>query len=208
VLAIFDMDGTLTNSATLLANSINYVRAKLNLEPLEQSIVIEQINNPNCDMAKFFYNLNTIEPIHEEWFKEYYSANHNVELELYSGVVDMLKDLKNSGIYLAVATNAYRDSTLEALTHLEILDIFDDIICFDDVQEPKPSPDMLYVLQKSFGLSSKEIVFVGDSQRDELAAKEARIEFIKVAFGSNLVGVINNPQDVTRKMEEYFCIIN
>jgi len=207
MLAIFDMDGTLTDSSTLLANAINYVRGKLNLEPLPKDIIIEQINNPECDLAKFFYNVDRFEPIYEEWFKEYYSKYHDLELELYDGVEEMLKTLKSKGVKLAIATNAYRDSTMEALGHLGILELFDDIVCFDDVKEGKPSPLMLFKLLDNFKLTYKDAVFVGDSQRDELAAKAANIEFIKVAFGSNLEGLVNRPSEVVRKIEEYFCII-
>ncbi len=207
MLAIFDMDGTLTDSSTLLANAINYVRGKLNLAPLTKDVIITQINNPECNLAKFFYNLDAIEPIHEEWFKEYYSKHHNLELELYDGVLEMLERLKSRGINLAIATNAYRASTLEALSHLNILELFDDIVCFDDVGEGKPSPDMLNTLLDRFKLSKNRAIFIGDSQRDELASKAAKIEFIKVAFGSNLEDAINKPSEVVRKIEEYFCII-
>ena len=207
MLAIFDMDGTLTDSSKLLANSINYVRGKLNLKPLPKEDIIREINNPECNLAKYFYNKEQIEPIYEEWFKEYYSKYHNLELELYDGVEEMLKALKNRGVKLAIATNAYRDSTLEALKHLGILELFDDIACFDDVKEGKPSPKMLFKLLNNFNLKNKEALFIGDSQRDELAAKAADIEFIKVAFGSNLKDAIDKPQEVLRKIEEYFCII-
>jgi HAD superfamily hydrolase (TIGR01509 family) len=207
MLAIFDMDGTLTDSSTLLANSINYVRGKLNLAPLDKDTIIYQINNPNCNLAKYFYNMDKIEPLCEEWFRNYYSKYHNLELELYDGVEEMLKDIKQKDIKLAIATNAYRVSTLEALSHLNILDLFDDIVCFDDVKEGKPSPKMLNKLLNNFKLTNKDAIFIGDSQRDELASKRADIEFIKVAFGSNQSNVITKPIEINRKIEEYFCII-
>ena len=207
MLAIFDLDGTLTDSSTLLANSINYVRRKLNLKPLDKEIIIKEINNPECNLIKFFYKAEKKEPKHEEWFVEYYSANHDKELELYDDVEEMLKFLKQKGVKLAIATNAYRLSANDALKYLNILNIFDDIICYDDVKNGKPSADMLYTLLNRFKISNKDAIFVGDSQRDELAAKAAKIEFIKVAFGSKLDGSVDKPKEVTRKIEEYFCLI-
>ena len=202
MLAIFDMDGTLTDSSVVLANSINYVRSKLNLEPLSKELVIEQINNPQCNLAEFFYNLDKIEPIHEEWFKEYYSAHHDIDLELFDSILEMLKELKSKNIKLSIATNAYRDSTILALKHLKIYDLFDYIICYDDVKEGKPSPEMLLKLLDIAKEKRENAIFIGDSQRDYLASKAANIEFILVDF----VNKKDNPLDVAKKIEEYFGI--
>jgi len=202
MLAIFDMDGTLADSSVVLANAINYVRAKLDLEPLDKDIIIEQINNPKCDLARFFYNLEEITQEHEEWFKDYYSANHDKDLVLFDGIKEMLDRLKQNGIKLAIATNAYRSSTIEALKHLKIDNYFDAIVCYDDVQEPKPSPEMLLNLLDYFKEDRKNAIFIGDSQRDYLASKSAGIAFILVDF----VNKKDNPIDVARKIEEYFKI--
>ena len=181
--AIFDLDGTLVDSSKVLANAINYVREYLNLPPLPKKEIIEQINNPKCHYANYFYNLDNIEPIHEELFKDYYSKNHDKELEVFSGIEKMLNNLKSKNIKLALATNAYRDSTIDVLNHLNMNKYFDTIVTFNDVKNPKPAPDMLYKATKD--LNSKKAIFIGDSQRDLLASKSANIEFILVDFINN-----------------------
>ena len=203
MLIIFDMDGTLVDSSNTLTNAINYVRSKLGLKALEKRVVIEQINNPKCNLPRFFYEVDKIEPIHEQWFKEYYSANHDKELILYDGVKEMLEKLKQKEIKLAIATNAYRNSTLEALNHLKIVQYFDDIVCYDDVKEGKPSPEMLFILMERNGSNSKNSIFVGDSDRDKLAAKAANMGFIRVAFGdySNKEAV-SNPKDIIKIVDK------
>jgi len=203
---IFDMDGTLVDSSLVLTNAINYVRERLNLPPLSKEVVIENINTLNSNFAKFFYNLERIEPIHEKWFKEYYINFSKDELKLYSGVEEMLKSLKRD-YKLAIATNSYRDSTFKTLESLDILDYFDEVVSFDDVKEPKPSAKMLYEVLNRFNLKSKDAIFIGDSKRDEVASKRANIEFIKVAFNSSLNGSVTKPSNLRLKIEEYFCII-
>ena len=183
MLAIFDMDGTLVDSSVTLANAINYVRGKLGLNPLNGQIILEQIANPECNLAKFFYETDEIIDKHEEWFKEYYSQNHDKELVLFKDVDKMLQSLKSKGIKIALATNAYRDSTMEALKHLNIESYFDDIICYDEVENGKPAPDMLLALLDRN--NPKRAIFVGDSDRDMLAAKAADLKFLRVALGSN-----------------------
>lgn len=200
MLVIFDMDGTLVDSSKALVNAINYVRSKLCLKPLDGSIIMDAIVNPHSNMAKQFYELEEIEPIHEEWFKEYYSANHDKELILYDGVEQMLQKLSQSGATLALATNAYRESTIQALKHLKIDSYFDDIICFDDVKNGKPAPDMLYLLMHRNRVPVNKTVFIGDSDRDKLAAKEANIEFLQVDFGQNYKDRINTTQKLLEKI--------
>ena len=201
MLAIFDMDGTLVDSSVTLVNSINYVRGKLGLEPLAKQIILEQINNPECNLAKFFYETDEITDKHEKWFKEYYSRNHDKELVIFDGVELMLQNLKNKGIKIALATNAYRDSTMEALKHLNIENYFNDIICYDEVDNGKPAPDMLLALLNRN--SPKRAVFIGDSDRDMLAAKAANLEFLRVALGSNDRKTITKADILERKIVDF-----
>ena len=201
MLAIFDMDGTLVDSSTTLVNSINYVRKNLGLNPLDGQIVLEQINNPNCDLARFFYDTDEITKRHEEWFKEYYSHNHDKELILFDGVEIMLQTLRDKGIKVALATNAYRVSTMEALEHLNIYRYFDDIVCYDEVENGKPEPDMLFALLDRH--IPKRAIFIGDSDRDMLAAKVANIEFLRVAFGSNDIKSITKADILEKKIVDF-----
>jgi len=136
---IFDMDGTLVDSSQTLINAINYVRSKLSLPVMDGKKIMDGIVNPHSNMPREFYGIDKIEPIHEEWFKEYYSANHNRELKLFDGVEEMLSKLQENGIKTALATNAYRDSTMQALSHLKIDKYFNDIVCFDEVENGKPA---------------------------------------------------------------------
>jgi phosphoglycolate phosphatase len=113
----------------------------------------------------------------------HYSANHQTELELYEGILDMLKELKEKDYKVAVATNAYRNSTLQSLSHLGIIDCFDSVVCFDDVKAGKPSPDMLHKILDDLSVTASEAIFVGDGERDKMAASSANIDFIMVNWG-------------------------
>ena len=150
-LAIFDMDGTLIDSSTTIANAINYVRDNLYLPPLDPKTIISKINDHTINPARFFYMSDRFQPEHEKWFSEYYSKNHKNELQLYDGIPDMLEKLKEQGILLAVATNAYRRSALESLEHLQIADLMDSVACYDDVEKGKPYPDMLLKIMDDLG---------------------------------------------------------
>ena len=182
-LIIFDMDGTLVNSSLTIANAINYVRKNLGFEPMEQESILRMVNDHTLNPAKTFYHAEAFDADHERWFSEYYTRNHENELVLYEGIKELLESLKDRGHALAVATNAYRGSTIESLTHLDVYDHFDAIACYDDVEKGKPHPDMLHKILNDLGHSNEKSIFIGDGPRDEMASKNADIPYIMVDWG-------------------------
>jgi len=182
-LIIFDMDGTLVNSSLTIANAINYVRQNLGFEPMSQEYILKRVNDHTLNPAQTFYHTRRFESHHEQWFSEYYTKNHENELVLYDGIKELLEALKSRGHALAVATNAYRGSTIESLTHLGVYDHFDAIACYDDVQQGKPHPDMLYKILDELDHSKDKALFIGDGPRDEMASKRAEIPYIMVDWG-------------------------
>ncbi len=182
-LIIFDMDGTLVNSSITIANAINYVRKNLGFEAMEREKILRMVNDHTLNPAKTFYHADAFDADHERWFSEYYSKNHDKELELYSGISELLKKLKEQGHALAVATNAYRGSTIESLSYLEIHSYFDAIACYDDVKKGKPYPDMLHKILDELEYTNENSIFIGDGSRDEMASKSAKIPYIMVDWG-------------------------
>jgi phosphoglycolate phosphatase len=182
-LIIFDMDGTLVNSSLTIANAINYVRRNLGFEPMEQEYILRHVNDHTINPAQFFYHGRRFHPEHERWFAEYYTRNHEKELVLYDGIRELLEMLKSRGDKLAVATNAYRGSTIQSLTHLDVHDYFDALACYDDVPQGKPNPDMLYKILDELDHPKERSLFIGDGPRDAMASKRAKIPYLMVDWG-------------------------
>ncbi|RUM72198.1 MAG: haloacid dehalogenase [Sulfurovum sp.] len=198
-LIIFDMDGTLVNSSLTIANAINYVRKQLGFAPMETSKILNAVNDHTLNPAQTFYHAKTFDADHEKWFSEYYTQNHDKELTLYEGIKDLLIALKKKGYLLAVATNAYRQSTIESLEYLEIYPLFDAIVCYDDVPQGKPHPDMLYTLLDQLHCKANEALFIGDGPRDEMAAKKANIAYIMVDWGfTEHTNALRDVKDLTQ----------
>jgi len=78
---------------------------------------------------------------------------------------------------LAVATNR-GGSVREVLRHFALADFFSVVVTSKDVPAPKPSPDMLLLALDQLKLAPAEVVFVGDSELDQIAAKAAGIRFV------------------------------
>jgi len=200
---IFDMDGTLVDSSVTIVNAINHVRKNLNLTPLDKELILEKVNDPDLDPAKYFYEVPAFTSQHESWFSQYYTDNHEKELQLYNGIEKLLKKLKKQGFILAVATNSYRGSTIESLSHLNILDYFDSLACYDDVGRGKPAPDMLEKNMEDTNIKREDALFIGDSERDLLASKSAKIDYIMINWGfSDYKDAIHKVEDLEKAIIE------
>ena len=182
-LIIFDMDGTLVDSSITLVNAINHVRDNLSLEPMSEDKILSKLNDHTINSAKYFYEADSFKADHEVWFSQYYKDNHKRELRLYSKIKGLLDELKEKGFKLAIATNAYRISTNQSLIYLDIKDYFDVVACSDEVKRGKPYPDMLYKILDKLNIEAKDTIFIGDGERDEVASKNAKIDYIMVHWG-------------------------
>jgi phosphoglycolate phosphatase len=198
-LVVFDMDGTLIDSSLGIANSINYVREHLGLDHMPQKEIISHINDHTINPAKFFYESQRLEPMHEKYFSAYYTANHNKELRLYHGIPQLLRWLKERGILIALATNAYRNSAMESLQNFGIDELFDAVVCADDVARSKPAPDMLYKILEKLDTGMADAIFVGDGPRDEEAALAAGMDYLMVDWGFT---EHNSAKQVIRSVDE------
>ena len=179
---IFDMDGTLIDSSKLLANSINYVRQNLGLEKLDDETILKAINDESVNAPMFFYESEEFEEFHTEFFNEYYQAHYKTDSKLYPYAKELLEKLSKTH-KVSLATNAYKKSAYTILFALGIEHYFDIIICGDEVEHPKPHPQMLNMIIEFYEDEKSKFLFVGDSTRDELCAKNAGIDSVLVEWG-------------------------
>jgi HAD superfamily hydrolase (TIGR01509 family) len=100
------------------------------------------------------------------------------------GMTEALRQLSET-LPLAVATNR-GTSMPDILQHFGLADYFSVVVTSRDVRRPKPYPDMLHKAAELLGLATEELLFVGDSELDRLAADGAGIAF--VAYKSQLAG--------------------
>ncbi len=181
-LIIFDMDGTLINSGTIIANTINYVRTNTGLPALEKHYLLKGINNPHINAAEFFYETDNFSDIHTELFESYYNKHCVSDIELYDGIIELLENLKDN-FTLAIATNASTIFANQMTNHLDIKHYFKDIMGADKVKNSKPHPDMLNALMENHNFDKNNTILVGDSHKDLFSANNANIDSILVHWG-------------------------
>lgn len=196
---IFDMDGTLINSGCAIANTVNYVRKNLGLSAFEKSYILENINDINVNSAEFFYETKEFTLQQKILFEDYYNKNCLNDLVLYEGIKDLLDKLKDDFI-LTVATNANSIYAKKMLSHLKIEKYFSSILGYNDVNKPKPNPDMINKILETHKIEKKNAQLVGDSNKDIVAAKNAGIDSILVNWGFS--NHKENAIETIRELEE------
>ncbi len=179
---IFDMDGTLIDSSALLANTINYVRERISLPKLADEEIIEAINDASINPARFFYNSDKFQKIHEYHFHTYYKKHHHTQSRLYDGVEEFLIDSSKTH-KLALATNAYDVSAVPLLESMGISKYFDIVVCANEVPLSKPHPHMIEKIIDFYGEKRESFLMIGDGVRDIKAANNAKIDSLLVAWG-------------------------
>ncbi len=199
-LIIFDMDGTLVDTGSVIANTINYVRNYLDLQPLDKNTILENLNDPSVHSPKFFYNCENYTQEQVELFHQYYHENCTKDIELYDGINELLTKLHNK-YKLCVATNASSNFAKQILSHLEVINYFEHIIGADMVINPKPHADMIQYVIDKYCIDKEHCIVIGDSLKDSMAASKAGIQSITVNWGftdHNESTTINNVRELEK----------
>lgn len=203
-IVIFDMDGTLIDSATDITVSINYVRNHYyGLNELSEQFVIDAINSSDRNLAFLFYETQHYDPQAKALFEEHYHTQCIQNVRAYNGISETLMQLHAQGCILCVATNAPSKFAKRMLSHLEIANYFTHIIGADNVELPKPHPAMIEIHLKNHGFDAKRdrAWMIGDNKKDMDAARNANISSIFAAWGFSENGMgdylVTHPMEIT-----------
>ncbi len=97
---------------------------------------------------------------------------------LFDGVEDSLRRLKTAGIRLAIATNDRRADAEETMRAIGVLDLFDAVVGADEVESPKPSPDMVLLACERCGCPPSKAICIGDLATDMKAGRAAGVRAV------------------------------
>lgn len=191
----FDLDGTLVNSLPDLALSVNSALAEFDLPQASEELVLTWIGN-GADIliarALEWAKEQTGKNLNDEQIREvkrrfgfYYGENLCNVSRLYPNVKDTLEQLKAQGYTLAVVTNKPTKHVQPVLAAFGIDHLFGELLGGQSLPAIKPHPAPLYYLCGKFGLYPKQILFVGDSKNDILAAHSAGCPVVGLTYGYN-----------------------
>lgn len=190
----FDLDGTLVDSVPDLAEGIRMALADNNLHTVTDDEVRHWIGNGAEIMLKRALSQSvTIKPdldqaLYEkvrERFDFHYANNGHSKTIVYPGVKETLAALKAAGYTLGIVTNKPYQFVPEILADLDLAQYFTDVIGGDSLPTNKPNPEGLFSLRDKHGLEDANMLMVGDSKNDILAAKNAGFASVGLTYGYN-----------------------
>lgn len=188
---IFDLDGTLLDTSRGIFNSVRYAERMLNLPPVEDETLRRFVGPPPKSMYMEIYGLDektaeTATLYHRQYGKE----RGFCEAELYPDVKSVLRDLKDKGYHLTVATLKAQSVTDKVLSYFSIDQFFDKIIGMNP-QENLTKQDTIEL--SIAGITSFErALMVGDSLYDMLGAKDAGVDFLAALYGFGFNDLVND----------------
>ena len=183
---LFDLDGTLLDTAPDLAAALNSVRIKHGHPALPDEIIRPHVSHGAAALIKFGFSIDEhaaqFEPLRQELL-EYYGQNLACETRLFPGMQEVLHTIENAGLNWGVVTNKPERFTLPLLDELELAQRAACIVCGDTLEEKKPHPQPLLHACKLAGSHYRECVYIGDAQRDIEAGKNAGMLTLVAMFG-------------------------
>lgn len=187
-LCIFDLDGTLVNTISDLAASVDFAMKKLDLPTHTIEEYTSFVGDGTLLLIKrsLSENLrNDHDVLHQSHaiFTEHYSNHYADTSSAYDGITETLNDLKSGGVKLCVYSNKPDAFTKAIVTKLFGEDLFDVIIGARDGFPKKPDPTVENNIINSFGLEKENCIHIGDSDVDVITAHNAGIKCIGCTWG-------------------------
>ena len=216
-LALFDYDGTIVDSAIMIVEGAIAAFRMCGLPDPNPQKVRENIGKPLAIALDEYmppgYNV-TPEQISEA-YRSWYAEQGRLGLQnepLYTGVVDLLKELKADEWLIGIATNKSRIGLTNGLAKHNMSNFFD-ITLTTDENIPKPNPAMAIKAMKDLGIQDKFCVIIGDTINDIGLGVNAGIISIGVTWGYNnrdllltagATHLVDNASDLSKLMKTMF----
>jgi phosphoglycolate phosphatase len=183
---IFDLDGTLVDTADEFIPVVQSLRAEHGRGPMDPERIRASVSNGARALVSLGLDLAEEAPGFEAnrlRLLELYSGVLGTVAAVYPGVEDLLSRLTQLGIAWGISTNKPRAYTEPLLARLCIQPPPGSVVCPDDVTHRKPHPESLYRNCRDLNCAPHEAIYIGDHKRDVEAGRRAGMYTIAAAYG-------------------------
>jgi phosphoglycolate phosphatase len=188
---IFDLDGTLIDSAPIYYELIDVIFKRLGIPPVGRQVLLEAMQDGEFEWD--FVLPDGMKPCKEEVIKNARKIIDDIapsmfrqQVKLIPGTAQVLKEIAAEGLRLALATSTLREYMAVKLAPLRkagIENLLEVIITADDVRNKKPHAEPLLKCSRMLGLDSGQCAYVGDTRVDIRAGKAAGMQTVGVLTG-------------------------
>lgn len=183
---IFDLDGTLVDSAGDIAEAVNLTLQQCGLPRVPEATVRGWIGDGVRSLVTTaLAEGGSALPAEQvmPMFMQHYRACLLRSPRLYDGVIEALTQLRQQGMPIAICTNKPAAMVPPLLEHLRIAEFFSHVLGGDSLPQRKPAAEPLLHLARAFNLAPQQCLMVGDSATDLGAANNAGMPIALVRYG-------------------------
>ncbi len=182
---LFDLDGTLVDSAADLTAAVNHVRCHVELPPLSVDDIRQRVGKGARDLMQRVlpgYDVRDIDVALARYLE--FNTRHIADMSLpYPGIITTLQQLAALGVTMAVISNKNEELSRLLLQTLGMGHLFARVCGGDSFPERKPSPLPLLRVMEELGVAPANCLIVGDSSNDIHAGRRAGIPTIGCTWG-------------------------
>lgn len=190
-LVLFDLDGTLIDSAPDLAAAANAMRVARSLAPLPYTALRPMVGSGARGMIGTAFGVApgdaSFEAMRDEFLARYQAALLE-RTTVFESMVPVLKRLDAAGRRWGIVTNKAERFTLPVVEGLRLHNRAAVVICGDTTPHSKPHPAPLLEAARRAGVAAQDCVYIGDDHRDVLAGRAAGMATLAAAWGYLGVG--------------------
>lgn len=215
---LFDMDGTLLDTAPDFIAICQAMRAARELPPTDEQRIRDVISGGANAMIQASFDLPPeaagFEALRLE-FLERYQQGCAVHSHLYEGMAQLLADIEQANLIWGVVTNKPLRFAEPIMQQLGLAERSAVLICPDHVTRSKPDPEPLLLACRKLDLDPASVLFVGDDLRDIESGRDAGTRTAAVRYGYihpndnpdhwGADVVVDHPSDLRRVLDQAFC---
>lgn len=182
---LFDLDGTLTDSALGITNCATYALKKFGIFPTSTAELLPYIGPPLMDSFKEFHGLSQDQAQQAViYYRERFSKIGWRENEVFDGIPSLLKELNDRGVALMVATSKPEEFTCRILEHFDLRKYFEFVAGSTlDGQRSGKADVIAYIRGKFPEMTAENTVMIGDRKYDVIGAHSQNLPAVGVLYG-------------------------
>lgn len=185
---LFDLDGTLLDTAKDIMAACNYTLTKYGYAPVDEQVLRKKVTAGMREMLKLGIEKDKweeagVETFLRDCFADYYTNHICDKTTPFDGITELLKTLHENNIVCGVITNKYYKMAKKLLSHYEFYDSLKIILGCDSVAKPKPFPDPILTALKELNIKPEEALYVGDHINDIKSANAANVDSAIAMWG-------------------------
>ena len=183
---LFDLDGTLIDSAPGLGFAADLMRCKRGLPSLPLACYRPLAGAGARGMLSIALGRTTLSPDFEELKEEFFTTYEACILshcQLFPGIANMVKGLEDQHLMWGIVTNKSKRFTLPIVDSIALFANVQTVVSGDTTAHAKPHPEPLFEAARQLGVLPSDCIYVGDDKRDIDAAKAAGMPGYAAAWG-------------------------